>query len=157
MAVTDPFSTGNLLLVAGVVTLIVVGAAIIDYMRREARGLNQKPDDLLTDIQKAYIRGEMSDEEYQRIEQSLRGKSTPTRVRNPPPGELSASHAGAPSAEPGDPLAPFAVALANGQISREEFDRIQGILAVTKPTEAASPEASTDVNPESADASEPTH
>lgn len=67
----------NGLLLVGLVTLAIVGVVIIGRFRREATGVSlPSRAELLEDFRRAYEKGEISQEEYLRIQEKLsrRGK-----------------------------------------------------------------------------------
>jgi hypothetical protein len=76
----------NGLLILGVVALIWGGLWIIQRTRRDLMPAQpEKPEDLLRGFESALRRGEMSEEEYQRVRQSLERKRTGTPSPAPAP------------------------------------------------------------------------
>jgi hypothetical protein len=118
----------NSLLVLATVVLIAVAIAVITRARRIVHDAEAKhEEDLLTDLQKAYIKGQMDDTEFQRIRQSLErkqsadgvvqpGKATPLPATegpiskgepvesNPKASEETAAPGDAPSGPEGEPV-----------------------------------------------------
>jgi hypothetical protein len=68
----DSLASSALLILAGV-ALLWIGGTIIGRMRREATttAVDARPTDPLAPFEAAYRRGQMSDEEYQRIREKL--------------------------------------------------------------------------------------
>lgn len=96
----------NSLLVLATVVLVTVAIAVITRVRRSVHERDaDREEDLLTDLQKAYIKGQMDEAEFRRIQDSL-GK----RKQPPSPGgaELKAEAATSepnPAEKPPPPIA----------------------------------------------------
>ncbi|MEO8939892.1 MAG: hypothetical protein ABI453_05020 [Isosphaeraceae bacterium] len=70
-------------LIIGTILLITIGLAVINFMRREAKGNLETEDDLLLPLQQAYKAGQMDSAEFQRIRESIDRQRTGQNL-NPP-------------------------------------------------------------------------
>ena len=58
--------------ILGLIVLVVLGVLVIRAYRRSLiESRPERPEDLLGPLEEAYRRGQMSDEEYQRVRRSL--------------------------------------------------------------------------------------
>jgi uncharacterized membrane protein len=93
LAAFDPAIWNNVFLVVATVVIVAIGLMIVQRVRQTARG-DEAPggEDLLGDLQRAYIKGEIDDAEFRRIQESLRrrepgassGRTPPEDVPPPP-------------------------------------------------------------------------
>jgi uncharacterized membrane protein len=88
LAAIDPTIWNNVLLVVATVVIVAIGLAIVQRVRQTARGAEAPGgEDLLGDLQRAYIKGEIDDAEFRRIQESLeRRKPAAPPGRTPPKG-----------------------------------------------------------------------
>ncbi len=89
--------------IVGLAVLIAVGLAILRHSQREAHGeLDDQPEDPLASLRAAYEAGQMDEDEFHRVRESLDRRSPGSRsspailprrspLPNPPDGEMRVS------------------------------------------------------------------
>jgi hypothetical protein len=74
----QPFDPWLGFLVFAAVTAILIGVAIIQRLRADLLGGESKPEDILAAMQQAHDAGELDDEEFKRVCESIDHSATMT-------------------------------------------------------------------------------
>jgi hypothetical protein len=81
----DAALLNDALLVVATVVVLVIATAVIQRMYRVAHGAPERPEDPLTALQTAYIKGEIDEAEFRRVQESLERRKNPKPPDNTPP------------------------------------------------------------------------
>jgi hypothetical protein len=90
----------NIALIGGMILIVAIGLAVINFVRREVKGTAAREEDLLDQFREAYEAGEMDTAEFERVRQSLsRRDAMPAAGHEPAPRPPAPPAVGAESAE----------------------------------------------------------